>query len=98
VLYSDLVGRYRFNTVEMDTVHQACRTARTIELLQQHIDEHGISLTQPSGRTAANPSVSEIRQQRIALARLVSSLRLPTSDQRSQARAGVKGMYSMGGA
>ncbi len=94
-LFADLTGRFRFSDVEMRTVNDACRTADVIAALQANIDENGVALVQPSGRIAANPACAEVRQQRLALARLIASLRLPTTDNRTQSRP-IRGVYSTG--
>jgi len=51
-------------------------------------------------RLRAHPALPELRQQRIALARLVASLGLPTGvvdeDQPKRQRRSVRGVYSVG--
>jgi hypothetical protein len=92
-LWDSVVSRYRLNDAEIITLANACRTLSLVEDLQASLDEHGPVITQPSGRLAANPAASEIRQQRLTAARLIASLRLPTSDGRSAAKP-LRGVYT----
>jgi hypothetical protein len=91
-LWLSVVSKYRLTDTEMVTLVNACRTMDTIADLQKSLDEYGVTIMQPSGRLAANPSASEIRQQRLTAARLIASLRLPTTDARSAQKV-MRGVY-----
>jgi hypothetical protein len=79
-------------------------TVRTIDLcdeLERELRVDGAIVDSPQGRKA-NPAAVELRQQRIALARLLASLRMPAGDEgdqvqgrRQQRRTGVRGTYGI---
>jgi len=71
---------------------EACRTADAIDALQTVIETEGAML---HGR--AHPALVEGRQQRLTLARLIASMRLPDDlaapVKRPQRRGGARGAY-----
>lgn len=88
-------------------LRELCRTADTLDTLQAAVDRDGV-LTESSQGTRAHPALVELRQQRIAFARLVSAMRLPSglasgkgtqpaAPQSEQRRIGVKGVYAING-
>jgi hypothetical protein len=88
-------------------LRELCRTADTLDTLQAVVDRDGV-LAESSQGMRAHPALVELRQQRIAFARLVSAMQLPTGlaapqpggDQPvepSQRRPGVKGVYAING-
>jgi hypothetical protein len=74
-------------------LRQACRVADSCDDLQAIVDSEGVLV---AGR--AHPALTELRQQRIVLARLIVALRVPLGDQegRSQYR-GARGVSAIGG-
>ncbi|WP_217899391.1 hypothetical protein [Blastococcus mobilis] len=77
---------------------------RTVDLLDHEVRRDVPTIDSPRG-LRAHPAAVEARQQRIALARLISALRLPDDNVgvrrppgRPQRRTGVRGVYSVGGA
>lgn len=84
-------------------LREACRTADGLEDLQAVVDRDGVIDDSPHGRRA-HPALVELRQQRIAFARLVAQLGLPVGDQDAehvpgqQQRRATRGVYGITGA
>jgi hypothetical protein len=79
---------------------EAARTVDLLDELDAAIRRDGAIVESPQGRKA-HPGAVEARQQRIALARILAALRLPSGDeaeQRPQRRGGVRGTYGIRGA
>jgi len=88
---------------------EACRTVDLIDQLDAAVRRDGPLVESPQG-VKAHPAAVEVRQQRIALARLMGVLRLPAGEQdavkkpsqgpsgRPQRRVGARGVYAVGGA
>lgn len=96
-LWDSVLSGFELEEYERGLLMQACQTADIIDGLQAVIDELGVD--------CAGRELAEVRQQRLVYARLVAALRLPAGDEddqasgrRPQRRAGVRGVYSVGGA
>jgi hypothetical protein len=101
-LWRQVLGKYGLEAHELVVLREAVRTADLVDKLSALIDRAG--LIGDDGKMA--PAVVEIRQQRIVLARLLSSLRIPAEApepgfaerrSRNQRRPGTRGVYSLGG-
>lgn len=88
-------------------LRELCRTADTLDVLQAVVDRDGV-LADSSQGMRAHPALVELRQQRIAFARLVSAMQLPSGltdpqqvgdqpERPAQRRPGVKGVYAIKG-
>lgn len=102
-LWSSIVKRYDLEEHESTLLLQACRTVDMLDALQAELDTAGMIVASPQGEKV-NPAAPELRQQRIALARLLAALRVPIGDDtsksrdaRPQRRAGVRGLYRIDG-
>lgn len=77
-----------------------CRTVDALDALQARLDADGTMVDSPQG-LKASPALPEWRQQRIALARLLVALGLPTGvddeDQPKRQRRSVRGVYGVAG-
>lgn len=75
--------------------------ARTVDVLERLNDEvlaaESLTVTNRRGEPVAHPAAVEARQQRLALARLLASLRMPSGEEetRPQRRGGARGTYRM---
>jgi hypothetical protein len=67
---------------ELEILTEACRTLDLCDDLQHQIDEDGVLLAWGAG-WRNHPAISELRQQRVVLARLLVVLKVP-SDQQPQ--------------
>lgn len=97
-LYEDVIGKYDLEEHELALLLEACRTVDMCERLQVIIDESGVMTVTGQGLPKVNPAVVELRYQRIALARIISALRLPDEDEglnRPQWRQGTRRPYSL---
>lgn len=91
-LWSSILADFELDEHEMCILRQAVGCLDVIEALTESSREHGLT----------TPVARELRGQRIAVARLISALRLPagTEDDRQasarpQRRTGVRGVYSL---
>lgn len=88
-----------FELTEHETVvlREACRTADSLDDLQVLLDQEGL-MSETSQGARVHPALVELRQQRIALARLFAALHIPTGEQsgRTQHR-GARGVYGIHG-
>lgn len=101
-LWKAVLSRYVLDEHEMTLLVQAVRMADTCADLQAFIDKNGLMVSGSGGRI--RPAVGELRQQRIALARLLVALRVPIGDQDESPaktaaprlqRRGSRGVYSI---
>ncbi len=98
-LWLSVVAAFELDEHELVMLRQAVRTVDLLDELQRAVDADGVLVSSPQGERT-HPGVVELRQQRIALARLLAALRLPQGaegDQqqgaRPQRRVGVRGPY-----
>ena len=102
-LWASVVDRYELDEHERALLVEAVRTVDLLDKIDRELRREGPKIETPHG-LRAHPAGVEARQQRIALARLISALRLPDDGDaaqpaagRPQRRAGVRGVYRIGG-
>lgn len=108
-LWRAVFDRFDMEDHEAEVLRQACTTADAITALDAVVAVEGV-MGETSQGPRAHPALVEARQQRLALARLIASLRLPADTGepaydgdagddtgRAQARAGFRGVYSIAG-
>lgn len=97
-LWRAVLGTYDLEQHELTMLREACRTADSIDGLQNLIDDEGLMGETSQGRRV-HPALVELRQQRIAFARLLTALRVPTGEEdgRTQQRGGTRGVYGIRG-
>lgn len=97
-LWRSITDDYELTEHELALLLQACRTADLLDDLHAAVERDGPVIDSPQG-TKAHPAAVEARQQRIALARLLSALRIPgdEDDERPQHRFGARGVYKVAG-
>src|SRR3954468_1997106 len=102
-LWSSVVDDYELEEHETALLVEAVRTIDLLDLLDARVRDEGPIVSSPQG-DKANPAAVEARQQRIALARLLAALRLPSGEEgdqqasaRPQRRSGVRGVYGIRG-
>jgi hypothetical protein len=92
-LWSSITGSFDLEAHEALVLEQAARVADRIAALDVVVDREGV--VEP-GTGRAHPMLVESRAQRLVMARLLSSLRLPdVLDQRPQRRGNVRGFYAV---
>ncbi|WP_158887915.1 terminase [Amycolatopsis anabasis] len=97
-LWKSVVDEYELDEHELALLVEAVRTVDALSALDADVQRMGVLVESPQGRKA-NPALVEARQQRIALARLLAALRLPSGDEadgRPQRRVGVRGPHRLG--
>lgn len=97
-LWAAVLADYELDEHEVALLVEAVRTADVLDLLDARVRADGPIVSSPQGERA-HPAAVEARQQRIALARLLGALQLPTGEgARPQRRVGVRGVYGIRGA
>lgn len=99
-LWRAVLSDYELDQHELSILTQACRVSDLCDQLQGTLDAEGLMSSSSQG-SRVHPAAVELRQQSIALARLMTALRIPTgeeTDNRTQRRPGVRGVYGIGGA
>ena len=80
---------------------EAARTLDVLEQLAAVVDRDGVMVTNARGEAQTHPAVVEGRQQRLALARIIATLRLPEDAEeaagRPQRRGAARGFYTGSG-
>jgi hypothetical protein len=81
-LWRRLVGVYEFAPGEQTVLEAACRQADDVARLEAVVAEHGPMTEGSRGQLRLSGAVTEIRQGRLALGRLLGQLALPDEDGR----------------
>ena len=96
-LWRTITAAYTLSEVEDTLLRQAVRTADHVNDLDAILDAQGLLVDARPGELKAHPLLSEVRQQRLVLARLLSALRLPTEESSARTqRRGLRGVYGTG--
>jgi len=102
-LWDSVQCEFELTEHERALLVEACRTADALTVLDAVVRAEGPLLDGPQG-VRAHPALTEARQQRIVLARLVAALRLPAGGEgdvqanaRPPRRAAVRGVYRITG-
>lgn len=74
------VRDFDLSDVECEVLREACRLLDEVDSLREAIDADGVTVTGSQGQTRVNPAIGEVRQHRLALARLLAQLDLPDVD------------------
>ena len=96
-LWGSVVADYDLGEHELALLLEAVRTVDLLKDLDAAVKRDGVLVDSPQGMRA-HPAAVEARQQRIALARLLAALRVPSGDEqerRPQRRVGVRGIYGI---
>jgi hypothetical protein len=95
-LWEATVADFELSEHEVGLLLQACRTVDALDQLQARLDADGPMVQSPQG-LKAHPALPELRQQRIALARLLVAIGLPSGveddEQPKAQRRSVRGAY-----
>ena len=88
-LWRQVLSRYELDEHELVLLREAVRTVDQLDDLAAAVTADGVLV---DGK--AHPALVEARQQRVVLARLLASLRLPEDDAgRPQRRGAARGTY-----
>jgi hypothetical protein len=97
-LWQRVTAEFELAEHERLQLQSACECADTIDRLRARVTREGDIVDGPHG-SKANPALTELRQQRITLARLVGALKLPAGLDSAPAKPqhrGVRGVYRLG--
>lgn len=102
-LWASVMDVYELDEHERALLVEAVRTVDLLDVLDARVRDEG-PLVETGHGTKAHPAAVEARQQRIALARLLAALRLPSGEDgdrqagaRPQRRVGARGVYGIRG-
>lgn len=96
-LWTSIVAEFELEEHELALLREAVRAVDQLDQLAAIITREGV-IEEATGR--AHPALTEARQLKIALARVLAALRLPSGDEdaaRPQRRTGVRGPYALNG-
>ena len=98
-LWIAVMTEYDLEEHEATILREACRTADSLDALQGLLDTEG-HMGETAQGPRVHPALVELRQQRLAFARLMTALRIPQGEQdgRGQTRGTPRGVYSIRGA
>jgi len=71
---------FDLSEAELEILETCAKTLDEIDELQKSIDQEGLTVKGSTGQTRVHPAVSELRQHRLALGRLLAQLQLPDVD------------------
>jgi len=94
-LWRSVVDGFELEEHELALLREAVRTVDLLDALAEIVADDGPMVDSPQGRRT-HPAVVEARQLKIALARLLAALRLPSDEEdgRPQRRGGARGVYA----
>lgn len=97
-LWRAVLGDYELDEHETALLREACRTVDSIDALQAVLDAEGV-MSESSQGVRTHPALTELRQQRVTFARLLTAMRIPQgeADGRAQVRGSVRGVYDIRG-
>jgi hypothetical protein len=85
-LWRSVTEDFELGEHELSILLEASRTVDALDALETIIRDEGVTNVSPQG-VRAHPALVEARQQRVTLAKLVASLRIPLEDDESAGRA-----------
>lgn len=74
------VADFELTKGELQLLEEAARTLDQLDQLAAVIAQDGATVTGSAGQTVLNPAISEARQQRLTLHRLLAALALPDDE------------------
>jgi hypothetical protein len=98
-LWRAVLGDYELDEHETTILRESLPDRGLLDDLQALLDAEGITSESSQG-LRVHPALVELRQQRIAFARLLTALRIPIGDTgvgRTQTRGGIRGVYGIAG-
>lgn len=98
-LWRAVTDDYELGQHELSILLEAARTVDSLDALEKIVRDEGVTNVSPQG-VRAHPALVEARQQRVTLAKLVASLRIPLDDAEEagrlpQKRVGVRAVSSI---
>lgn len=97
-LWRSVLRDFELDDHELALLKEASRTVDNLDALAERLAGDGI-MSESSQGTRVHPALPELRQQRIALARILAALRIPTGTEETAPaqHRGVRGVYDIRG-
>lgn len=96
-LWSATTDEFELAEHELVQLEEACRVRDTIATLRATVEDEGTMIASSQG-SRLHPAIAEIRQQQLALARLLATLNVPgLEDDALPASRGSRGVYALNG-
>ena len=96
-LWRAVMADYEVTKPEGAILREACRTADSLDDLQALLQDEGLTSETSQGKRI-HPALAELRQQRIALARLFAALHIPTGEDAGRTQHhGTRDVYGIRG-
>jgi phage terminase small subunit len=90
----DAPAELEFDSRELAILEAACRQADAVAALERAIKRDGAMITGAAGQRRLNGAVTEARQGRIALTRLLGELRVPDEAEEPRTAASKRGAHA----
>lgn len=84
-LWLAVTDEYELAEHELSVLLEACRTVDALGALERIIRDEGVTNVSPQG-VRAHPALVEARQQRVTLAKLIASMRIPLDEDQEGGR------------
>lgn len=78
---SFVLDNFSFEPAEMEVLAEVVSLLDEIDLLKVAIDADGVTVQGSTGQTRTHPALTEIRQHRLAVQRLLAALQIPDVDE-----------------
>ena len=89
-LWDSITDEFQMNDADLVLLEEACRVRDLVVTLSKQIETDGVMAKSSQG-VRVHPAVSEVRQQRLVLARLLATLEIPApEDDNLPASTGVR--------
>jgi hypothetical protein len=90
-MWEDICGRYELDFSDRAILIQACRMADNCDRIAAQLRKSGLTHWTDIGSEAISPLLVEMRQQALAMARMLAALKLPADDSQGYAREAASG-------
>ena len=86
-LWRSVLAEYDLDVRELAILRAAAKQADDVRGLEEALTRDGLTVVGSQGQPRMNPMITELRQSRLALAKLLESIALPTADDRPVSRS-----------
>lgn len=71
---------YDLSDSELELLTETCRMLDEVELLHEAVEREGVTVLGSTGQPRSHPALTDLRQHRLAVGRLLSQLAIPGDD------------------
>jgi hypothetical protein len=101
-LWDAVTADFSLNAAELELLEQAARVSDQCAMLAEIVASEGVMSESRLGESKIHPAAIELRNERLLLGRLLTTLRVPVGgegeDEREQKRGGFRGWHERGAA